>query len=140
MLKVGTASNASVYIRTMVLCIVTTSVDILPTRYMCCTNSVVGTPSCISAINVQSRTDTTITFTWTVPAPGLNYNILLCTEDNSQCFNQVTCTDCSSYVATGLLPNVNYTITVDSVSPLSSGDCISQGCTSNSATAQTGRV
>ena len=96
-----------------------------------------GTP-CISDIRVQNRSVTTITFSWTVPAPGLTYNIQICQENASSCLPRVTCTDCSSYEGTALLPNTNYTITVDSVSLLSGEECISQGCTSNMATAKTG--
>ena len=92
---------------------------------------------CIGEIHLQSLTDTTITFSWATPAPGLSYNILLCQGNTSRCL-QFTCTDCNSYGATGLSPSTNYTVTVDSFSPLSSGECISQGCTSNTATAQTG--
>ena len=93
---------------------------------------------CISEIHLQNRTDTAITFSWTKPAPGLSYNILLCQGNTSRCLPQVTCTDCNSYRATGLSPSTNYTVTVNSFSLLSSGECISQGCTSNTATAQTG--
>ena len=100
---------------------------------------IAGTP-CISEIYVQNRTDTAITFSWTVPAPGLSYNIQICPDNTLRCLPRVTCTDCSSYEGTGLFPNTNYTVTVDSFSLLSSGDCVSQGCTSNTATAQTGII
>ena len=93
---------------------------------------------CISEIRVQNRTDTSITFSWTVPAPGLSYSILVCPENTSRCLPQVTCTDCNSYHANSLSPNTNYTVIVDSFSRVTSGECISQGCTSNTATAQTG--
>ena len=99
--------------------------------------SLTGT-TCISEIRVQNRTDTSITFCWTVPAPGLSYSILVCPENTSRCLPRVTCTDCNLYHASGLSPNTNYTVTVDSFSRVTSGECISQGCTSNTATAQTG--
>ena len=82
--------------------------------------------------------DTSITFSWTVPAPRLSYSVLVCQEDTLRCLPQVTCTDCSTYEATGLSPNTDYTVTVDSFSLVSNGECVSKGCTCNSATAQTG--
>ena len=93
---------------------------------------------CIDDIRVQNRTDTAITFSWTKPAPGLSYNILLCQENTSKCLPRVTCTNCNSYGATGLSPSTNYTVTVDSFSFATSGECFSQGCNSNTATTQTG--
>ena len=94
--------------------------------------------TCISEVQVQNRTETSINFSWTVPATGLSYYIQVCPEDTTRCLPRVTCTDCSSYDATGLSPNTSYTITVDSFSSVSSENCVSKGCTSNTATAQAG--
>ena len=102
-----------------------------------CMPSITDTP-CITKVHVQNRTDTSITFSWTVPAPRLSYNVLVCQEDTLRCLPQVTCTDCSTYEATGLSPNTDYTVTVDSFTLVSNGECVSKGCTCNSATAQTG--
>ena len=99
--------------------------------------SITDTP-CITKVHVQNRTDTSITFSWTRPAAGLIYNILVCQEDTLKCLPRVTCTDCSSYEATGLSPSTDYTVTVDSVSLVTNGECVSKGCTCNTATAQTG--
>ena len=93
---------------------------------------------CVSEISVQHQNDTAITFKWTAPAPGLGYTIHVCPEDTTRCLPQVNCTNCHLHHAIGLSPYTNYTVTVDSFSLVSTGQCISQGCTSNTATAQTG--
>ena len=100
-------------------------------------HSITDTP-CITEVHVQNRTDNSITFSWTVPAPRLSYSVLVCPEDSSRCLPRVTCTDCSSYEATGLPPSTDYTVTVDNFSLVSNGECVSKGCTSNTAIAQTG--
>ena len=69
---------------------------------------------------------------------NLSYRISTCREGTSDCPVWTNCTGCSSYEAAGLSPNTSYTVTVDTFISLPNGDCFSQGCSSNTATARTG--
>ena len=103
----------------------------------CKTQTHTGTPGCTEVV-VECTTLTSITVSWTTPAPALSYRIRACLEGTSDCPVQTNCTGCSSYEATGLSPNTSYTITVDSFFSLANGDCFSQGCSANTVTAKTG--
>ena len=101
---------------------------------VCYTCSPLAVPQCVSAVQVQTRTCSSITCTWTRPSPGLQYSTQVCLEDSPLCSNLINCTDCMSLTATGLSPNTSYTITVVGSS---GGGCVSQGCLDNVATAST---
>ena len=101
---------------------------------LCCICSPLAVPQCVSTVQVQTRTCSSITYTWTRPSPGLQYSTQVCPKDTPLCSNIINCTDCMSLTATGLSPNTNYTITIVSAS---SAGCVSQGCLDNVATAST---
>ena len=93
--------------------------------------------SCVTIV-VVSTSFTSIAVSWTPAMLNLSYRISTCREGTSDCPVWTNCTGCSSYEAAGLSPNTSYTVTVDTFISLPNGDCFSQGCSSNTATARTG--
>ena len=94
---------------------------------------------CVSNVLVHRTTCTSVSLRWEEPARGLSYRVGLCQTGLVDCSFHYTysCSDCSSYQVTGLLPNRNYTFTVDSFVSSTSEECSSQSCSSNTVTATT---
>ena len=94
---------------------------------------------CVSNVVVHSTSCTVVSLGWEEPAHGLSYRISVCRTPKRtwDCPYHHTCSECSSYKVTGLLPNQNYTIMVDTLVSLNGEGCSSQGCTSNTVTAAT---
>ena len=100
-------------------------------------NTHTAVTSCATVV-IDSTSFTSIAVSWTPAMLNLSYRISTCREGTSDCPVWTNCTGCSSFEAAGLSPNTSYTVTVDTFISLPNGDCFSQGCSSNTATARTG--
>ena len=94
---------------------------------------------CVFDVVVHSTSCTTASLSWKAPARGRpgSYRISVCPNGAPACPYHHTCSECSSYEVTGLLPYQNYTIVVETFG-LSSGETSSSsGCPSNTVTTTT---
>lgn len=92
--------------------------------------------SCATDVSVEGVSSSSIAFSWSTSRPDSSFRITVCVLGSSTCTQEI-CTDCNSYNATNLMPNIEYNITVDSFSTLLAGDCFSRTCSSNTGMAAT---
>lgn len=100
--------------------------------YQCSDLSIfVGPPTCVTNVMLESANCTSITFTWAASStPGVKYRVMVCSVTDCM----VSTTAVLQFTAVDLSPNTDYNMTVESLTTLPSGECVSKGCITNTAT------